>query len=64
MNAGILDTGVIQGGNPVAHGGHGLRWGLITAGVALGVGVGIAVGEQKNGTGQKCAPSPFGAPCP
>ncbi|MGC2419796.1 MAG: FecR family protein [Candidatus Acidiferrales bacterium] len=54
MNAGILDTGVIQGGNPVARGGHGLRWGLITAGVALGVGVGIAVGEQRSGKTGTC----------
>jgi len=52
MNAGILDTGVTQGGGPVARGGHGFRNGLITAGVALGVGVGIAVGEQKNNS--KC----------
>ena len=60
MNAGILDTGVTQGGNPVARGGHGLRWGLITAGVALGVGVGIAVGEQRSGkTGSGC---PVGYP--
>ena len=57
MNAGILDTGVVQGGNPMAHGGHGLRWGLITAGVALGVGVGIAVGEQRSGSGTKCPPA-------
>lgn len=56
QNASILDTGVTGPGSPVlAHGGHGLRWGIIATGVALGVGVGIAVGEQKSGaTGSKC----------
>jgi len=51
LNTSILDTGVTQGGNPVlARGGHALRNGLIVTGIALGVGVGVAVGEQKNGT--------------
>jgi len=59
QNASILDTGVTGSGAPVlAHGGHGLRWGIITAGVALGVGVGVAVGEQKSGNNNKC---PVGA---
>jgi hypothetical protein len=54
-NGGILDTAVTQPGSPVlARGGHGLRNGLIVAGVALGAGVGIAVGEQKNGF--RCIP--------
>jgi hypothetical protein len=55
QNASILDTGVTGSGGPVlARGGHGLRWGIITAGVALGVGVGIAVGEQRSGSSGSC----------
>ncbi len=59
QNASILDTGVTGSGGPVlARGGHGLRWGLITAGVAIGVGVGVAVGEQRSGSKGTC---PVGA---
>jgi hypothetical protein len=58
LNTSILDTGVTQGGNPVARGGHGLRNGLITGGIALGVGLGVSLGEQNNTSKPgKCPPS-------
>jgi FecR protein len=65
VNGGIMDTAVVEPGNPIpGRGGHGLRNALIATGVVLGVGIGVAVAEQNNG-GKKCVPVSTAAPnCP